>query len=145
MCMSSIWPPVTDPHSSGTSARSTAQPSTLDPVWNEIWHVKNVPPGAALFFEFFDKDEGAIKDDYIGKVSTTIESGSKHLEILGRTKSPKGSFSLNVRQTLFLSLFHDNRLCRSLQTQPSLPTIPRHIRLMAPSDIHAINLLLWAN
>jgi hypothetical protein len=34
-------------------------------VWNELWHVKNVPSDGKLKVAVYDKDDGSV-DQYIG-------------------------------------------------------------------------------
>jgi Ca2+-dependent lipid-binding protein len=71
--------------------RSTVQAQTLDPVWNELWHVKNVPTTASLDVLVMDKDDGP-KDDVIGRFDTSVNSGAKEVEIEGTiTKRVKGT------------------------------------------------------
>ncbi|KAJ6567066.1 hypothetical protein B0H19DRAFT_1258225 [Mycena capillaripes] len=62
---------------------STVKVNTLAPVWNEVWRVKNVPSLASLAVEVLDKDDGAKRDDYIGKFSVTVAEGAKECEING--------------------------------------------------------------
>lgn len=84
------------------------QSNTLNPVWNELWNVKNVPGNALLKVEVMDKDEGSINDDYIGSFETTISQGSKEVEIVSTIfKKVKGTFWMKVsnivRKTLNLT------------------------------------------
>jgi Ca2+-dependent lipid-binding protein len=84
--------------------RSTVQTNTLQPVWNELWKVKNVPSNAELRVQVLDKDDGP-KDDYIGRFTTNVEPGAKEEEIHGRiTKRTKGTFWLKVRKFSSLSI-----------------------------------------
>ena len=77
--------------------RSTVQPNTQSPVWNDVWNVLNVPTNAALKVEVLDKDEGSVVDDYIGSFETTLNSGARELEIQSSIrKKVKGTFWLNV-------------------------------------------------
>jgi hypothetical protein len=79
-------------------ARSTVKVNTLAPVWNEIWRVKNVPVHANLSVEVLDKDDGAKRDDYIGKFSTTVTAGAKEAVINGPLfRRAGGTFWLKVR------------------------------------------------
>jgi Ca2+-dependent lipid-binding protein len=48
------------------ASSSSVQPNTLSPVWNELWHVKNVPTDGKLKVTVYDKDVGLPMDDYIG-------------------------------------------------------------------------------
>jgi hypothetical protein len=57
--------------------------NTLNPVWNEIWRVKNVPLTADLVIKVMDKDEALVTDDFIGTAKTSITAGAKELEIEG--------------------------------------------------------------
>ncbi|KAF9228957.1 hypothetical protein BS17DRAFT_772815 [Gyrodon lividus] len=60
---------------------SSVQCNTLNPVWDEVWQVKNVPTTATLSVVLRDKDEAALIDDYIGKFETTVYPGAKEVEI----------------------------------------------------------------
>lgn len=42
------------------------QRSTLNPAWNAMWHVKNVPSDGTLRVTLYDKDMYVPIDDYIG-------------------------------------------------------------------------------
>ena len=76
--------------------RSTVQPDTLSPVWNELWLVKNVPVTAVLNVQVLDKDNGPT-DDYIGNFSISVSAGAKEAEIEGPVlKRTKGTFWLKV-------------------------------------------------
>jgi hypothetical protein len=80
---------------------SSVQVGTLTPVWNETWRVINVPSHASLNVEVLDKDDTGITDDYIGKFTTTINTGAKEVEIAGPLlKRNRGSFWLKVRCSL---------------------------------------------
>ncbi|KDQ59895.1 hypothetical protein JAAARDRAFT_46478 [Jaapia argillacea MUCL 33604] len=73
--------------------------TTLKPVWNELWRVKNVPTHAVLRAEVCDKDEGRPVDDYIGRFQTTVSAGAKEAEIEGPLfKQSRGTFWLKVSQ-----------------------------------------------
>ncbi|VDC07237.1 unnamed protein product [Peniophora sp. CBMAI 1063] len=75
---------------------STVQPGTQAPVWNESWHVKNVPSTAGLNVTVYDKDNGRL-DDVIGTFHTTINPGAKECEIEGTiTGRTKGTFWLKI-------------------------------------------------
>lgn len=72
-------------------------PNTQTPVWDEAWSVRNVPSDATLRVEVFDKDEGSIRDDYIGKFETTITPGAKEAELVSTIlKTIRGTFWLDV-------------------------------------------------
>jgi hypothetical protein len=76
---------------------STVKTDTLQPVWNELWRVKNVPSNAELRVQVLDKDDGP-KDDYIGRFTVGIEPGAKEAEIHGRFfKKSKGTFWLKAK------------------------------------------------
>ncbi|KAH8990009.1 hypothetical protein EDB86DRAFT_1823419 [Lactarius hatsudake] len=75
---------------------SSVQVNTLQPVWNELWHLKNVPTDATLAVQVMDKDEGKT-DDFVGKFETTVAPGAKEAIIQGpmhRLRS--GTFWLNI-------------------------------------------------
>jgi Ca2+-dependent lipid-binding protein len=75
--------------------RSTVQTNTRNPVWNELWRVNNVPATAKLNVEVWDKDDCTLSDDYIGRFSTTVDSGTKEIEIQG-SLFRRGTFWLKV-------------------------------------------------
>lgn len=76
---------------------STVQPNTLEPKWDEIWMVKNVPENAILTVDFLDKDEGSLNDDFIGSFSAPISTGSKEYTIYSTIrKVVRGTFWMNV-------------------------------------------------
>ncbi|TFK45912.1 hypothetical protein OE88DRAFT_1708179 [Heliocybe sulcata] len=76
---------------------STVQPHTLNPVWNDLWRVKNVPVHASLNVQVLDKDDGTPTDDYIGKFSTSISPGTKEVEIEGPLfKRDRGTFWVKI-------------------------------------------------
>ena len=82
--------------SSGPCYSSTVKTDTLQPVWNELWRVKNVPSNAELRVQVLDKDDGP-KDDYIGRFTTDVLPGAKEEAIHGRVfKKNKGTFWLKV-------------------------------------------------
>lgn len=77
------------------------QANTLQPVWNELWHVKNVPTDATLAVQVMDKDEGKT-DDFVGKFETTVAPGAKEAVIQGPLHRRRGgTFWLQVRTPLF--------------------------------------------
>ena len=55
-----------------TAFSSSVQPNTLSPVWNAMWHVKNVPSDGKLKVILYDKDLGVPMDDYIGALFSRI-------------------------------------------------------------------------
>lgn len=79
---------------------SSVKSDTLNPVWNERWCVKNVPKHALLEISFFDKDEGTPTNDYIGKLKTSVEPGTRELEIVGpvfKLRKERGTFWLEIQ------------------------------------------------
>ncbi|KAJ7119138.1 hypothetical protein C8R44DRAFT_707468 [Mycena epipterygia] len=79
---------------------SNVKVNTLAPVWNEVWRVKNVPVHASLAVEVLDKDDGAKRDDYIGKFTTTVTAGAKEAEIVGPLfRRAGGTFWLKIDST----------------------------------------------
>lgn len=86
----------------------------MNPVWNEVWHVKNVslfsfcpvlsqywlskvPKSCQLKVKLWDKDEQAFQDDYIGSFETTVEpQGLRELKITGRMGRDHGMFFMTV-------------------------------------------------
>lgn len=73
--------------------------NNLNPVWNEIWRIRNVPSTASLKVEVMDKDEGSATDDFIGKFTVSLTPGAKEIEIEGPVVSlrkARGSFWLKV-------------------------------------------------
>ncbi|KAJ7684290.1 hypothetical protein DFH06DRAFT_969484 [Mycena polygramma] len=76
---------------------STVKVNTLAPVWNEMWMVKNVPKHANLAVEVLDKDDGAKRDDYIGKFSVSVSEGAKEAVIDGPLfRRAGGTFWLKI-------------------------------------------------
>ncbi|KAG8914139.1 hypothetical protein FRC00_000785 [Tulasnella sp. 408] len=76
---------------------STVQGSTLDPIWNEVWHIKNVPKNAELKVKVYDKDENVLTDDFVGSFKLTIEqTGLRESEIEGRMGKKHGTFYMNI-------------------------------------------------
>ncbi|KAI0261744.1 hypothetical protein BC834DRAFT_845407 [Gloeopeniophorella convolvens] len=71
------------------ACRSTVKVGTLQPVWNELWHIKNVPTDATLSVRVMDKDD-SMTDDTIGKFETTVFPGAKEAEIQGPVLRRKG-------------------------------------------------------
>lgn len=75
---------------------STVKENTQSPVWNEVWHIKNVPTTADLEVGVFDKDPGP-HDDAIGLFHAAITPGAKDYGIEGLiTKRAKGTFWLEM-------------------------------------------------
>ncbi|KAG9318003.1 hypothetical protein JVU11DRAFT_64 [Chiua virens] len=76
---------------------SSVQPNTLAPVWNEVWHVRNVPSTAMLSVIIRDKHRAALIDHYVGKFVTTINPGAKEVEIHGPMNiRDRGTFWLKI-------------------------------------------------
>lgn len=76
---------------------STVKPGTLDPIWNEVWHVKNVRKNAELKIKVYDKDDKVLSDDYVGSFKLTIEqTGLRESEIEGRMGKKHGTFYMNI-------------------------------------------------
>ena len=71
--------------------------NTLNPVWDEDWIVRNVPPNAKLSVEIYDKDDGKFGDDYIGKFQIDLQSMTNELiDIRGRFDLICGQFRLSI-------------------------------------------------
>lgn len=82
--------------------RSSVQSSTLTPVWNEVWQVKNVPTTAVLSVILRDKDHRTPIDSFIGKFETTIYPGAKEAELQGPMvhMRNRGTFWLKVAECI---------------------------------------------
>ncbi|KAH8891972.1 hypothetical protein GQ53DRAFT_794131 [Thozetella sp. PMI_491] len=75
---------------------SSVKANTLTPVWNELWHIKNVPTTAKLECHVLDKDPGP-HDDVIGQFHCGVEPGAKELTIKGLiAHRSKGTFWLKM-------------------------------------------------
>ncbi|KAF8521414.1 hypothetical protein BU17DRAFT_45743 [Hysterangium stoloniferum] len=74
---------------------STVQPDTLCPVWNERWHVKNVPSDGKLKVMIHDKDDGHI-DGYIGTFEMGLVDCTKEVQIEGTFKRINGTFWIQI-------------------------------------------------
>jgi len=73
--------------------------NTLQPVWNEIWRVRNVPSTASLKVEVLDKDEGSASDDFIGRFDISLTPGAREVEIEGpilALRKERGKFWLSI-------------------------------------------------
>jgi hypothetical protein len=121
--------PYVFPNAGLNACRSSVQVQTLDPVWNEVWKLKNVPSHATLFVKVLDKDDGTITDDYIGKFDTTVSAGAKEIEIAGPLfHRTRGSFWLKVRnayvprESCFL-IPSFRSIARRARTQTPLPAL----------------------
>ena len=113
------------PHPFGTYYSSTVKTDTLQPVWNELWKVNNVPSDAKLQIQVSDKDDGP-KDDYIGKFTTNVQPGAREEEIQSRIlKKSKGTFWLKVRiipPPLIIS--RDSFSSLQIESTPSTDRLP---------------------
>ncbi|KZV95888.1 C2-domain-containing protein [Exidia glandulosa HHB12029] len=78
--------------------KSSVQPNTLNPVWNEQWFVKNVPHNAALEVKVYDKDNGQ-RDDFIGSFKTTVGDGKFECIIEASSKANKGTMFFELKTT----------------------------------------------
>ncbi|KAG9091434.1 hypothetical protein FRC06_000571 [Ceratobasidium sp. 370] len=72
---------------------SRALPSTLNPEWNEVWRVRNVPALAIIKVRVYDKDENQYLDDYIGKFKITdvYVGGRREIPITNLIRSKPAS------------------------------------------------------
>ncbi|KAG8905921.1 hypothetical protein FRB99_008001 [Tulasnella sp. 403] len=69
----------------------------MNPVWNEVWNVKNVPANAELKIKVWDKDESPFEDDYVGSLQLSIEQGGlRESDITGRFGKKHGRFFMNI-------------------------------------------------
>ncbi|KAG8930197.1 hypothetical protein FRC01_003166 [Tulasnella sp. 417] len=76
---------------------STVQAGTMEPIWNEVWHVKNVPKNAELKIKVYDKDDHVLTDDFVGSFKLNIgQAGLREAEIEGRLGKKHGTFYLNI-------------------------------------------------
>ncbi|KIK64369.1 hypothetical protein GYMLUDRAFT_240921 [Collybiopsis luxurians FD-317 M1] len=76
---------------------STVKTKSVNPEWNELWRVKNVPITSELSVQVLDKDPDTIHDDRIGKFKTNIEAGAKELDIEGPLfRRNRGVFRLQI-------------------------------------------------
>ena len=88
-----------------TEFRSTVKSDTLSPVWNELWKVKNVPSNATLHVRVMDKDNDQPMDGHIGTFETTVNSGTKEVEIEGSIlHRARGNFWFKVSSCQCLNL-----------------------------------------
>jgi hypothetical protein len=75
---------------------SSVKANTLTPVWNELWHIKNVPTTAKLECQVLDKDPGPY-DDVIGQFHCGVNPGVQELTIKGLiSHRTKGIFWLKI-------------------------------------------------
>ncbi|EJD51225.1 hypothetical protein AURDEDRAFT_111841 [Auricularia subglabra TFB-10046 SS5] len=79
--------------------KSSVQPNTLTPVWNEQWFVKNVPETATLELKVYDKDDGTTTDDFIGSFQIPIEDGLRECKIVASSKAEKGTMFFEIKTT----------------------------------------------
>ena len=130
--------------------RSAVRSDTLSPVWNELWKVKNVPSNATLHVRVMDKDSDQPKDGYIGQFETTVNSGTKEVEIEGpMLQRIRGNFwfkVVNSYQRLNLCCpyksYFGSRLSQNRQKKSMI--LNTHIYSTVPSDSLAISHLSWA-
>ena len=101
------------------------QVRTLQPVWNELWHVKNVPTDATLAVQVMDKDEGKT-DDFVGKFETTVARGAKEAVLQGPLhRRRSGTFWLKVRTPPSLYRQHNTQVTHTrAQIESREPTTP---------------------
>jgi hypothetical protein len=89
---------------------SSVKPQTLQPVWNEIWRVKNVPSHASLHVKVMNKDESPLTG-FIGQFETSINPGTKEVEIESPLlKHDRGTFWLKVCVLSFHSFSFNHQL-----------------------------------
>lgn len=75
---------------------SNVKENTLTPVWNETWHVKNVPTTAEIEVGVYDKDPGP-HDDAIGQFHGPVAAGAREFEIVSLvTKRNRGTFWMEI-------------------------------------------------
>jgi len=79
------------------SFTSSVKPRTLTPVWNAEWFVKNVPVTAQLEVKLYDKDNGAVRDDFIGKFKLGLQEGAREVRIESSAGAQMGTMWLEVR------------------------------------------------
>ena len=82
--------------------RSTILRNTSAPQWDdEEWIVRNIPRQARLVVKLFDKDDGKLADDYIGRfvISDLIENKppEKGYKIIGAFGQYSGRFHLTIQ------------------------------------------------
>ncbi|CAF2529367.1 unnamed protein product [Rotaria sp. Silwood2] len=87
-----------------TNYRSTILPNTSKPIWNdEEWIVRNIPPTAKLTVKIYDKDDGKLADDYIGRFIIpdliNYDPPSKGHKIIGVFNQYNGRFHLSIQTT----------------------------------------------
>ncbi|KAG8687002.1 hypothetical protein FRC09_013794 [Ceratobasidium sp. 395] len=77
---------------------SRALPNTLDPEWNEVWRVKNVPALAIIKVKVYDKDENQYLDDYIGrfKITDIYVGGQREIPITSLIGRNHGTFRIEA-------------------------------------------------
>ncbi|KAG8738419.1 hypothetical protein FRC10_006915 [Ceratobasidium sp. 414] len=78
---------------------SRALPNTLNPEWNEVWRVRNVPALAIIKVKVYDKDENQYLDDYIGKLKITdvYVGGQREIPITNLLGRNRGTFRIEIR------------------------------------------------
>lgn len=71
--------------------------NTLNPIWNEEWIVRNVLSDAKLTVTIYDKDDGTLGDDYIGKFEIVLKAMMEQwVDIRGRVYGHHGEFQLSI-------------------------------------------------
>ncbi|KAH7096668.1 hypothetical protein BKA62DRAFT_644194 [Auriculariales sp. MPI-PUGE-AT-0066] len=75
--------------------KSAVQIATLNPVFNELWNIKNVPDTTTLQVQVYDKDN-AGKDDFIGQFRTSLREGSQEHR-LDHNGAQRGTLWLEVK------------------------------------------------
>lgn len=83
------------------SYTSSVQTGTVTPVWNEHWFVKNVPQSATLKVKVFDKDDGTVNDDFIGKFKLGLQEGPREVRIESSFGTEMGIMWLEVHIITF--------------------------------------------
>ncbi|KAH7096669.1 hypothetical protein BKA62DRAFT_719094 [Auriculariales sp. MPI-PUGE-AT-0066] len=78
---------------------SSVQTKTLAPVWNESWFVRNVPITAVLEVKILDKDDGGMRDDFIGKFKIKLEDGAREVRIESSAGAQMGTMWLEMKLT----------------------------------------------
>ncbi|KAG2131240.1 uncharacterized protein EDB93DRAFT_1094489 [Suillus bovinus] len=82
------------------SYTSTIKVNTLSPVWDETWMVKMVPSTATLSVVVQEVETGALVDNDIGTFQTSVNPGTREVEIVGkRSGRKKGSFWLKIESS----------------------------------------------
>ncbi|KAG9119326.1 hypothetical protein FRC07_005693, partial [Ceratobasidium sp. 392] len=108
---------------------SRALPDTLNPEWNEVWRVKNVPALAIIKVKVYDKDENQYLDDYIGKFKITdvYVGGQREIPITSLIGRNHGTFRIEVglATRLKVQMLTDHDQIRSKPATP--PAAPAYL------------------